>query len=41
MITIPYVTPRCYSMKLRIEGTGDIKLYSITKSVEMGSDVRV
>lgn len=36
---IPIRPKRCDYMKLRIEGVGDAKIYSITKTIEQGSDV--
>ena len=30
---------RCDHMRLRIEGSGDAKIYSITKTIEQGSDI--
>lgn len=41
VVALPFHTPRCYSMKLRMTGTGKISIYSITKTIETGSDVRV
>ena len=37
--TIPIRPKRCDHLKLRIEGYGDAKIYSITKTIEQGSDV--
>lgn len=37
--TIPIRPKRCDHMRLKLEGTGPVKLYSITKSVEQGSDI--
>ena len=37
--TIPIIPKRCDSMRLRIEGMGDVKIYSITKTIEGGSDL--
>jgi hypothetical protein len=37
--SIPIRPKRCDHMKLRIEGYGDAKIYSITKTIEQGSDV--
>ena len=37
--TIPIRPKRCDHMKLRIEGYGDAKIYSITETIEQGSDV--
>ncbi|MBR5571114.1 MAG: hypothetical protein IKV99_00530 [Oscillospiraceae bacterium] len=36
---VPVRPKRCDHMRLRIEGEGDIKLYSITKTIEQGSDI--
>ena len=38
-ITIPYVPPRCRTIRMRIRGTGDFQLYQIVKKIEQGSDV--
>lgn len=37
--TVPIRPQRCDHMRLRIVGTGDAKIYSITKTIEQGSDV--
>ena len=36
---LPIRPKRCDSMKLRIEGEGMVKIYSITKTIEQGSDL--
>jgi hypothetical protein len=36
--SIPIRPKRCDYMKLRIEGVGAVKIYSITKTIEQGSD---
>lgn len=36
---IPIRTKRCDHMRLRLEGTGVTKVYSITKTIEQGSDI--
>lgn len=36
---IPVRPRRCDHLRLRIEGVGDAKIYSITKTIEQGSDV--
>lgn len=36
---LPIRPKRCDHMRLRIEGTGDAKIYSITKTIEQGSDI--
>jgi hypothetical protein len=38
--TLPVRPVRCDHMRLRLEGDGPMKLFSITKSIEQGSDVR-
>lgn len=37
--SLPVRPKRCDNMKLRIEGIGNAKIYSITKTVEQGSDI--
>lgn len=37
--TIPIIPKRCDSLRLKIEGMGDVKIYSITKTIEGGSDL--
>ena len=37
--SIPIRPKRCDHMKLRIEGVGDAKIYSITKTIEQGSEL--
>ncbi|MCI8348675.1 MAG: hypothetical protein HFE74_04455 [Firmicutes bacterium] len=37
--TLPIIPVRCDHMKVKIEGTGSFKLYSIAKILEEGSDV--
>lgn len=36
--TIPVIPRRCDHMQIRLRGTGDVKIYSIAKILEMGSD---
>ena len=36
--TVPIRPKRCDHMRLRIEGIGDAKIFSITKTIEQGSD---
>lgn len=38
-VTIPVRPRRCNHMELRIMGEGDVKIYSITRILEQGSDV--
>lgn len=37
--SVPIRPRRCDHMKLRIEGAGNCKIYSITKTIEQGSDI--
>ena len=37
--SIPIRPKRCDNMKLRMEGVGKAKIYSITKTIEQGSDI--
>ena len=37
--SLPIRPKRCDNMKLRIEGEGNVKIYSITKTIEQGSDL--
>lgn len=37
--SLPVRPKRCDHMRLRIEGVGDAKVYSITKVIEQGSDI--
>ena len=37
-LTIPLIPQRCRTMRLKIWGTGAFELYSITKTIEQGSD---
>jgi len=37
-MVIPITTPRCRTLKLRIKGTGDFKLWSLTRRTMAGSD---
>lgn len=38
-MTVPIKPKRCDHFKLRIEGVGDAKIYSIVKTIEQGSDI--
>lgn len=37
--SLPIRPKRCDHLRLRIEGVGDAKIYSITKTIEQGSDI--
>lgn len=36
--TVPVIPRRCDHMKIRLEGTGDVRVFSIAKILELGSD---
>ena len=36
--SIPIRPKRCDHMKIRIEGAGNVNIYSITKTIEQGSE---
>ena len=38
-VTVPVGVRRCDHLRLRLEGTGDMRLYDLTKTMERGSDV--
>ena len=38
-ISVPLRPRRCDHLRLRLEGVGDVKLYSITKTIEKGSEL--
>ena len=37
--TIPVLPRRCDHLRYRLSGTGDVKIYSIARTIEIGSDV--
>ena len=37
-VNIPIITPRCDHMKMKIEGKGDVKILSIARKTEKGSE---
>ena len=37
--TIPIIPRRCDHFKIRLEGIGDVKILSISKTLEIGSDI--
>ncbi len=39
-VTLPVGVRRCDRLRLRLEGTGDMRLYDLTKTIELGSDVQ-
>ena len=38
-VSVPIKPRRCDHFRLRMEGTGDARIYSITKTIEQGSDI--
>ncbi len=40
-VTLPFSTPRCDHLKIRISGKGKVKLFSISRKVEVGSELNV
>jgi hypothetical protein len=37
-ITVPVIPRRCDHLRLKLTGTGDVKIYSIARILELGSD---
>ena len=37
-INIPFISPRCDHLKIKIKGKGDIKILSISRKIEKGSE---
>ncbi len=37
--TLPFITPRCHTLKMRVEGEGDFKLLGIARVIERGSNL--
>lgn len=40
-VVLPCITPRCDHLRIKIEGKGDIKIYSISRKTERGSELNV
>lgn len=38
---LPFITPRCDHMRVKVEGKGDIKIFSISRKVHQGSELNV
>ena len=36
--TVPVIPRRCDHMQIRLKGSGDVKIYSLAKILEIGSD---
>lgn len=37
-INIPFITPRCDNLKIKLEGKGNIKILSVSRKIEKGSE---
>lgn len=37
--TLPFITPRCHTLKMRVEGEGSFKLLGIARVIERGSNL--
>ncbi|MBR0536008.1 MAG: hypothetical protein IIX14_06500 [Clostridia bacterium] len=40
-VNLPFITPRCDHLKLRIQGKGSVRIISISRNVESGSEIDV
>ncbi len=40
-LVLPFITPRCDHLRIKIKGKGYIKIYSIARKIESGSDLNV
>ncbi len=40
-VTLPFTTPRCDHLRMKIEGSGKVKVYSISRKTETGSELNV
>lgn len=41
LVVLPFTAPRCDRLRIRIRGTGKVKLYSISRKTETGSELNV
>ncbi len=39
--TMPFITPRCDHMRMQIKGQGNVKILSISRNIETGSELNV
>ncbi len=39
--TLPFITPRCDHLQIKISGKGKVKIYSISRKTEVGSELNV
>ena len=40
-VMLPFITPRCDHIRVKVEGKGYIKIYSLARRIESGSDLNV
>lgn len=40
-IVVPFITPRCDHLRIKLQGKGDVKIYSIARKTELGSELNV
>lgn len=40
-VMLPFITPRCDHLRVKIQGKGDVKIYSISRKIESGSELNV
>lgn len=40
-VSLPFTTPRCDRLRIRIRGTGKVKLYSVSRKTQTGSELNV
>lgn len=40
-LILPFITPRCDHLRMKIEGKGYVKIYSISRKIESGSELDV
>lgn len=40
-VHLPFITPRCDHMRIKITGIGEVKIYSISRKIESGSELNV
>lgn len=40
-LLLPFITPRCDHLRIKIQGKGDVKIYSISRKIESGSELNV
>ena len=40
-LLLPFITPRCDHLRIKIQGKGDVKIYSVSRKIESGSELNV